>query len=148
MKHELKELQEKLITLAVSENEQTEFLADMQTQKELKLLKARIFEDQKKKEELEHELEKWKKSQYSNTNSAKSLKKFNDIVDENEELERFIQTEYYETAHETIHACKMLAEELKHEILQIEQVKEDLELEQKKARESSSDLRRQISVFS
>lgn len=131
----------------MEENEQTEFLIDMQIQREIKLLKARILDDQKKKEELEHELEKWKKSPYSNSNSAKTLKKFNDIVDENEELERFIQTEYYETAHETIHACKMLAEELKHEIVQIEQVKDDLEVEQKKARESSSDLRRQISVF-
>lgn len=118
----------------------------MQIQKEIKLLKARILEDQKKKEELEHDLEKYKKSPYSNSNSAKSLKKFNDFVDENEEMERFIQTEYYETAHETIHACKMLAEELKNEINQIELVKEDLESEQKKARESSSDLRRQISV--
>lgn len=147
LKRELKHLQEEVLSNQAQAHELSEFSIDLQTQKEISLLKARIADDQKKKESLEFALEELKKSQFSHVNSAKALKKFNDLVDENEELEKFIKTEYYETAHEIIHAYKMLAEELKHEISQTEQTKDDLENEQKKARESSSDLRRQISVI-
>ena len=147
LKRELKQLQEESLENEIQSHDNSEYYLDLQIQKEINLLKSRIMEDQRKKESLEFDLEELKKTQYSHVQSAKTLKKFNDIVDENEELEKFIKTEYYETAHETIHAYKMLAEEMKHEISQIEQAKEDLEIEQKKARESSSDLRRQISVI-
>lgn len=135
-----------MLSNEIQKNEIIDFSIDIQTQKEINLLKTKLTEDQKKKESLEFDLEELKKTQYSHATSAKTLKIFNDVVEENEELEKFIRTEYYETAHEMIHAYKMLAEDLKHEISQIEQAKEDLETEQKKARESSSDLRRQISV--
>jgi len=147
LKRELKQLQEEFVKNEIESNEISGYFIDLQLQKEMNLLRNRIVEDQKKRESLESDLDELKKSQYSHVNSAKTLKKFNDLVDENEELEKFIKTEYYETSHETIHAYKMLSEELKHEISQIEQAKEDLENEQKKARESSSELRRQISVF-
>ena len=146
LKRELKQLKEERLYLELQKHEENEFTVDMQCQKEIALLRNKLVEDQKRKEALESDLEELKKAQYSNAISVKTLKVFNDLVDENEEFEKFIRTEFYETAHETIHAHKMLAEDLKHEISQIEQIKEDLETEQKKARESTSDLRRQISV--
>lgn len=105
------------------------------------------METQTRLNKLENEYEDMKKKQAKLSSNVPLLKKFTDFTNENELLERHIKTEYYETFHETVHAYKMTAEEIKHDLTQLQLLKDDLESEQKKARENTSELRKLINVY-